>query len=83
LDDPRLKGYLWIAAGIVVALTITNLPERVDLDDACQPASALNQVRAAINGSRYQRSQLALLELEVARISAMPAQRAKLDALSS
>lgn len=81
--DQRTKRYLWIAVGVITTLTIFNLPDRVDLDDACEPKSILNQVRAAVNGSRYWRSQLALLELEVARISAMPAQRARLEALSS
>lgn len=81
--EPRAKRYLWIVAGVVTTLALVNLPEKVDLDNECQPVNVLNQIRASLNGTRYWRSQLALLELEVQQIAAMPVQRTKLEALTS
>jgi len=77
----RTKIYLALAASAALLLVLLRTPSRVVLDASCHPQGTVNNLRAALQGSRYWRSQLALLDVEVKWIENFPRQMAKADSL--
>jgi hypothetical protein len=76
----RISRYILVGAGVFALYAFLSGPDEVDLNASCEPTGAMNTARSMLQGSRYWRSQLALLTIELQRTQDLPQVRARFDA---